>query len=237
MLDASWRARRGRLRRAADAGAAARRSPQLRGEARRHLAAFESALAHLPAASMPAFLPVALVPGYLVGDGEARLRPVQDRRGGAAMAPPMGAVARGAALFAAHARLSRDVGEHRLADLLLAHDDQGRAVAHAGAAFPPRSASGRGCAGCGLMRRACSTICPPSNASGTDTSRQRAPREIGGRDHLRIAGVAADRLDALRLQLRRSASESFSITSSGVFASVSAGEITLPTRPWPTSTM
>jgi phytoene synthase len=37
----------------------------LRGEARRHVVAFESALATLPAALMPAFLPVALLPGYL----------------------------------------------------------------------------------------------------------------------------------------------------------------------------
>jgi phytoene synthase len=37
----------------------------LRTRAREHLAAFESGLANLPPATMPAFLPVALVPGYL----------------------------------------------------------------------------------------------------------------------------------------------------------------------------
>lgn len=37
----------------------------LRSEARRHLAAFEAQLARVPAAAMPVFLPVALVPGYL----------------------------------------------------------------------------------------------------------------------------------------------------------------------------
>ena len=94
-----------------------------------------------------------------------------------------------------------DVGEHRLGDLVLAHDDQRRAVAHQMLRSPPRNASARGCAGCGLMRRACSTTCPPSKASGTATSRQRAPAEIGGRDAPRgSAGIAADRLDALRLQ-------------------------------------
>ena len=38
---------------------------ELRGEARRHVAAFEALLPKLPASAMPAFLPVALVPGYL----------------------------------------------------------------------------------------------------------------------------------------------------------------------------
>lgn len=38
---------------------------ELRSEARRHLAAFEARLAEIPAGSTPAFLPVALVPGYL----------------------------------------------------------------------------------------------------------------------------------------------------------------------------
>ncbi|MEA2877951.1 MAG: 15-cis-phytoene synthase [Hyphomicrobiales bacterium] len=37
----------------------------LRNEARRHVAAFESALPQLPSAAMPAFLPAALVPGHL----------------------------------------------------------------------------------------------------------------------------------------------------------------------------
>jgi len=37
----------------------------LRNEARRHVAAFASALPRLPSAAMPAFLPAALVPGYL----------------------------------------------------------------------------------------------------------------------------------------------------------------------------
>jgi phytoene synthase len=37
----------------------------LRTRAREHLAAFEAGLAQLPASTMPAFLPVALVPGYL----------------------------------------------------------------------------------------------------------------------------------------------------------------------------
>jgi phytoene synthase len=37
----------------------------LRTRAREHLAAFESQLAGVPSATMPAFLPVALVPGYL----------------------------------------------------------------------------------------------------------------------------------------------------------------------------
>ena len=37
----------------------------LRTRAREHLEAFESALVHVPPAAMPAFLPVALVPGYL----------------------------------------------------------------------------------------------------------------------------------------------------------------------------
>ncbi|MEA2873696.1 MAG: 15-cis-phytoene synthase [Hyphomicrobiales bacterium] len=37
----------------------------LRNEARRHFAAFESALPQLPSAAMPAFLPAALTPGYL----------------------------------------------------------------------------------------------------------------------------------------------------------------------------
>ncbi len=45
---------------------------ELRGEARRRLAAFERALAQTPAAAMPALLPVALVPGYLA---------VMERRG------------------------------------------------------------------------------------------------------------------------------------------------------------
>jgi phytoene synthase len=45
---------------------------ELRGEVRRHLAAFERALAQTPAAAMPALLPVALVPGYLA---------VMERRG------------------------------------------------------------------------------------------------------------------------------------------------------------
>jgi phytoene synthase len=51
---------------------AGRASPQLhaalaelRNEARRHVAAFESALPQLPSAAMPVFLPAALVPGYL----------------------------------------------------------------------------------------------------------------------------------------------------------------------------
>jgi phytoene synthase len=44
----------------------------LRGEARRHLAAFERALAQTPAAAIPALLPVSLVPGYLA---------VMERRG------------------------------------------------------------------------------------------------------------------------------------------------------------
>ncbi len=38
---------------------------ELRGEARRHLSAFEALLPKLPSAALPAFLPVALVPGYL----------------------------------------------------------------------------------------------------------------------------------------------------------------------------
>lgn len=38
---------------------------ELRGEARRRFTAFESLLPQLPSAAMPAFLPVALVPGYL----------------------------------------------------------------------------------------------------------------------------------------------------------------------------
>ena len=38
---------------------------ELRKEARRHFAAFESALPQLPSAAMPAFLPAALVPAYL----------------------------------------------------------------------------------------------------------------------------------------------------------------------------
>jgi phytoene synthase len=38
---------------------------ELRSEARRHIAAFEAQLAEMPARSAPAFLPVALVPGYL----------------------------------------------------------------------------------------------------------------------------------------------------------------------------
>ena len=37
----------------------------LRGETRRHLAAFEAYLPQLPSAAMPAFLPAALVPSYL----------------------------------------------------------------------------------------------------------------------------------------------------------------------------
>jgi phytoene synthase len=37
----------------------------LRAEARRHFAAFEARLPQLPAATMPAFLPAALIPGYL----------------------------------------------------------------------------------------------------------------------------------------------------------------------------
>ena len=37
----------------------------LRVDARRHLVAFELVLSALPAAAMPAFLPLALVPGYL----------------------------------------------------------------------------------------------------------------------------------------------------------------------------
>lgn len=37
----------------------------LRTRAREHLAAFESQLAQIPVAAMPAFLPLALVPGYL----------------------------------------------------------------------------------------------------------------------------------------------------------------------------
>jgi 15-cis-phytoene synthase len=45
---------------------------ELRNEARRHVAAFESALPQLPSAAMPAFLPAALVPGYLA---------VMERRG------------------------------------------------------------------------------------------------------------------------------------------------------------
>jgi 15-cis-phytoene synthase len=38
---------------------------ELRGHARRHVAAFEALLPQLPSAAMPAFLPSALVPGYL----------------------------------------------------------------------------------------------------------------------------------------------------------------------------
>jgi phytoene synthase len=38
---------------------------ELRSEARRHVAAFERALPQLPSAAMPAFLPAALIPGYL----------------------------------------------------------------------------------------------------------------------------------------------------------------------------
>ena len=38
---------------------------ELRSEARRHMALFEAQLPRLPAVIMPAFLPVALVPGYL----------------------------------------------------------------------------------------------------------------------------------------------------------------------------
>jgi phytoene synthase len=37
----------------------------LRGDARRHFAAFEALLPQLPVSAMPAFLPVALLPGYL----------------------------------------------------------------------------------------------------------------------------------------------------------------------------
>ena len=78
----------------------------LRKRARESLAAFEAQLPQLPVAAMPAFLPVALVPGYLVGDGAARLRPVQDGCGGSAVAAAVDAVAGGASLFAGDAALS-----------------------------------------------------------------------------------------------------------------------------------
>ena len=85
-------------------------------------------------------------PGYLAAMEQADYDPFKAVGGCPAMAPTMGAVARRAALFAAHARLSRDVGDHRLGDLVLAHDHHGRAVAHEVLRSLPRSASGRGCA-------------------------------------------------------------------------------------------
>jgi phytoene synthase len=47
----------------------------LRTRAREHLAAFESGLANVPAAAMPALLPVALVPGYLSAMGRTDYAP------------------------------------------------------------------------------------------------------------------------------------------------------------------
>ena len=50
-------------------------SADLRAEARRHFAAFESLLAQVPVAAMPAFLTVALVPRYLSAMGRADYDP------------------------------------------------------------------------------------------------------------------------------------------------------------------
>jgi phytoene synthase len=47
----------------------------LRNRARAHLAAFETLLPQVPAAAMPAFLPVALVPGYLAAMEQADYDP------------------------------------------------------------------------------------------------------------------------------------------------------------------
>jgi 15-cis-phytoene synthase len=48
---------------------------ELREEARRHFAAFEALLPQLPPVAMPAFLPVALVPGYLAAMEQSGYEP------------------------------------------------------------------------------------------------------------------------------------------------------------------
>jgi 15-cis-phytoene synthase len=50
----------------------------LRGHARRHFSAFEALLPQLPASAMPAFLPVALVPGYLAAMEQVGYEPFKN---------------------------------------------------------------------------------------------------------------------------------------------------------------
>ena len=106
------------------------RSALLRGRVRAALSRrSRRSLRHCRPAAMPAFLPVALVPGYLA----AMERPGYDPFKTAVEVPQwrrQWVLWRAARRYSRrHARLSRDIGEHRLADLLLAHHHQRRAVA------------------------------------------------------------------------------------------------------------
>ena len=154
---------------------------------------------------MPAFLPVALVPGYLA----AMERPGYDPFKTAVDVPQWRrqwalwrAARRYSRLMRGCCAASRDIGEHRLADLLLAHHHQGRAVAQQ----MLRLLLGMRARENAQVRADAARLLDHLSALERVGHRhQQAPRgtQIGGRDHLGIAGIAADRLDAFGLQFRR----------------------------------